>query len=249
MNHYLSTQLAALRKHADSLKPAVTIAPAVPTKVATIVNAPQPAVTSSANSSQVTSPNGSSNNSARVPVPPSFTMQSPDIASYVPQQAVPRYRTPQKRAEEMLPTSKIATYVNIGGVKSIPGASGVASKLARNSVNITPVIPSLVKQRTTTNTSVTTNIPSSTMMIGQRDARIRSSTTGDIPANPTALSQSIDRWSKVPSTRATTVNKVTLPGRLPNVIDLTDEDLEKERAAAAASRLAVSNKPVPKTTT
>ena len=50
------------------------------------------------------------------------------------------------------------------------------------------------------------------------------------------VQQQQSNWQNKPGPRpGTTVNKVTLPGRLPNVIDLTDEDLEKERAAAAAA--------------
>ena len=108
-------------------KPAVTIAPAVTMKTA-------------ANATTV-SPTGSL---ARVPIPPSFTMDiAPHIASYVPQQAVPRYR-PQRRTDERPSHAKIATYVNIDGVKSLPS---MASKLQRNSVNFTPVIPSGAIQR------------------------------------------------------------------------------------------------------
>lgn len=162
-------------------------------------------------------------------------MQSPDIASYVPQQAVPRYRTiPQRRIDEAPNSAKIATYVNIGGIKSIPGGASVANKLLKNSVNITPVIPLSVKQQS--NQSQPNPGTVAAML-----ARARSATTGDLSS--TSAQQSMPasvpmaRWSKVPASRATTVNKVTLPGRLPNVIDLTDEDLEKERAAAAAGRL------------
>lgn len=166
-------------------------------------------------------------------------MQSPDIASYVPQQAVPRYKTaPQRRSEEGPTTSKIATYVNISGVKGIPTANNVANRLFKNAVNITPVIPGSGGQRPQGNPN-----PNATAALL---ARARSATTGDINT-PSAIPASIPmaRWSKVPSSRATTVNKVTLPvpGRPPNVIDLTDEDLEKERAAAAANRLVIPNKP------
>jgi len=48
---------------------------------------------------------------ARVPIPPCLTMQTPDIASYVPQQALPRYRSAPKRSDDSLGASKIATYV------------------------------------------------------------------------------------------------------------------------------------------
>ena len=76
-------------------KPAVTIAPAVTMKTLS----PQ----TTANATTV-SPTGSL---ARVPIPPSFTMQSPDIASNVPQLAVPRYR-PQRRTDEGPSHAKIA---------------------------------------------------------------------------------------------------------------------------------------------
>lgn len=163
-------------------------------------------------------------------------MQSPDIASYVPQQAVPRYRTaPNRRSDEPPNSSKIATYVNIGGLKSIPVGANVASKLLKNSVNITPVIPLATKQQPN---QVNPNPGTAAMVV-----RARSATTGDPSTTsapqPIPASVPMARWSKVPASRATTVNKVTLPGRLPNVIDLTDEDLEKERAAAAAGRLIV----------
>ena len=202
-------------------KPAVTIAPAVTMKTLS----PQTAA-----SATIVSPTG---NLARVPIPPSFTMQSPDIASYVPQQAVPRYRTaPQRRSDEGPSPAKIATYVNIGGVKSLPS---MASKLQRNSVNITPVIPSGAIQRPQGNYSNTV-----AAMLSR--ARAATDSAPPHPAGPPA-SVPMARWSKVPASRATTVNKVTLPGRLPNVIDLTDEDLEKERAAAAAGRLIVPRMP------
>lgn len=193
----------------------------------------------------MTSPNSVANSLARVPIPPSFTMQSPDIASYVPQQAVPRYRAaPTRRSDEPPNSSKIATYVNIGGLKSIPGGASVASKLLKNSVNITPVIPLTTKQQPN---QVNPNPGTAAVLV-----RARSATTGD-PTSTTSAPPSIPasvpmaRWSKVPASRATTVNKVTLPGRLPNVIDLTDEDLEKERAAAAAGRLVVPRQ-MPKAT-
>ncbi|XP_059353006.1 activating transcription factor 7-interacting protein 1-like isoform X2 [Daphnia carinata] len=234
----IAQQMAALKKPAEA-KPAVSIVPAVTIRPAS--NPTQSVATSVAPS--MTSPNSSANNLARVPIPPSFTMQSPDIASYVPQQAVPRYRTaPQRRVEEAPNSPKIATYVNIGGIKSIPGGASVASKLLKNSVNITPVVPLSVKQQP--NQSQPNPGTVAAML-----ARARSATTGDL--NNTSAQQSIPacvpmaRWSKVPASRATTVNKVTLPGRLPNVIDLTDEDLEKERAAAAAGRLIVP-RPMPK---
>ncbi|KAK4026275.1 hypothetical protein OUZ56_015284 [Daphnia magna] len=226
----ITQQMVVLKKPAEA-KPAVSIVPAVTIRPAS--NPTQSVATSVASST--TSPNSSANNLARVPIPPSFTMQSPDIASYVPQQAVPRYRTiPQRRIDEAPNSAKIATYVNIGGIKSIPGGASVANKLLKNSVNITPVIPLSVKQQS--NQSQPNPGTVAAML-----ARARSATTGDLSS--TSAQQSMPasvpmaRWSKVPASRATTVNKVTLPGRLPNVIDLTDEDLEKERAAAAAGRL------------
>ena len=172
-------------------------------------------------------------------------MQSPDIASYVPQQAVPRYRTaPHRRSDEAPNSSKIATYVNIGGMKSIPGGASVASKLLKNSVNITPVIPLATKQQPNQGNPNPGTVAA--MLV-----RARSATTGDpsttSATQPIPASVPMARWSKVPASRATTVNKVTLPGRLPNVIDLTDEDLEKERAAAAAGRLVVPRQ-MPKAT-
>ena len=74
-------------------------------------------------------------------------------------------------------------------------------------------------------------------------ARVRSSTVDSIGPSQASQNhhQSVQQqqqsnWHNKPGPRpGTTVNKVTLPGRLPNVIDLTDEDLEKERAAAAAA--------------
>ena len=175
-------------------------------------------------------------------------MQSPDIASYVPQQAVPRYRTtPHRRPDEAPNSSKIATYVNIEGMKSIPGVASVASvasKLLKNSVNITPVIPLAPKPQPNHSTPNPNTVAA--MLV-----RARSATTGDPSSTsvpqPIPASVPMARWSKVPASRATTVNKVTLPGRLPNVIDLTDEDLEKERAAAAAGRLIVPRQ-MPKAT-
>ena len=206
-------------------KPAVTIAPAVTMKTLS----PQTAA-----SATIVSPTG---NLARVPIPPSFTMQSPDIASYVPQQAVPRYRTaPQRRSDEGPSPAKIATYVDIGGVKSLPS---MASKLQRNSVNLTPVIPSGAIQKP--QFLPTTRYPSSAAaMLGR--ARAATDSAPPHQAGPTA-SVPMAHWSKVPASSATTVNKVTLPGRLPDDLDLTDEDLEKERAAAAAGRLIVPRMP------
>ncbi|EFX77416.1 hypothetical protein DAPPUDRAFT_247447 [Daphnia pulex] len=234
-------QIAALKKTTESSKLAVSIVPALTIKSPT--NPSQSVATSTG--STMTSPNSAANTLARVPIPPSFTMQSPDIASYVPQQAVPRYRAaPTRRSDEPPNSSKIATYVNIGGLKSIPGGASVASKLLKNSVNITPVIPLVTKQQPN---QVNPNPGTAAVLV-----RARSATTGD-PTSTTSAPPSIPasvpmaRWSKVPASRATTVNKVTLPGRLPNVIDLTDEDLEKERAAAAAGRLVVPRQ-MPKAT-
>lgn len=230
--------MTAIKKPTES-KPSVSIVPAVTIKPTS--NSTQSVATSIASS--MTAANSAANNLARVPIPPSFTMQSPDIASYVPQQALPRYRTiPQRRVEEIPNSCKIATYVNIGGIKSIPGGASVASKLLKNSVNITPVIPLSVKQQP--------NQSPNPVTVAAMLVRARSATTGD-PSSTNSAPQSnpasvpMARWSKVPASRATTVNKVTLPGRLPNVIDLTDEDLEKERAAAAAGRLMVP-RPMPK---
>ncbi|XP_046636592.1 activating transcription factor 7-interacting protein 1-like isoform X1 [Daphnia pulicaria] len=237
----IAHQIAALKKTTESSKPAVSIVPALTIKSPT--HPSQSVATSSG--STMTSPNSVANSLARVPIPPSFTMQSPDIASYVPQQAVPRYRAaPTRRSDEPPNSSKIATYVNIGGLKSIPGGASVASKLLKNSVNITPVIPLATKQQPN---QVNPNPGTAAVLV-----RARSATTGD-PTSTTSAPPSIPasvpmaRWSKVPASRATTVNKVTLPGRLPNVIDLTDEDLEKERAAAAAGRLVVPRQ-MPKAT-
>ncbi|XP_046450346.1 activating transcription factor 7-interacting protein 1-like isoform X2 [Daphnia pulex] len=237
----IAHQIAALKKTTESSKPAVSIVPSLTIKSPTH---PSQSVATSTGST-MTSPNSAANSLARVPIPPSFTMQSPDIASYVPQQAVPRYRAaPTRRSDEPPNSSKIATYVNIGGLKSIPGGASVASKLLKNSVNITPVIPLATKQQPN---QVNPNPGTAAVLV-----RARSATTGD-PTSTTSAPPSIPasvpmaRWSKVPASRATTVNKVTLPGRLPNVIDLTDEDLEKERAAAAAGRLVVPRQ-MPKAT-
>lgn len=249
--------MSAVKKGFEPTKPAVSIAAAVTAKPSlSVSSSPQSSTPSS--TSPLISPSSSTNNLARVPIPPSFTMQSPDIASYVPQQAVPRYRTaPQRRSEEGPTAPKIATYVNIGGVKQMATASSVTSKLLKNCVNITPVIPGSGFQRPQGN-------PNASSLAAAMFARARSITVGGMNAstpssNPSSNSTSnsasnsasipnsipMARWAKVPSSRAPTVNKVTIPGRPPNVIDLTDEDLEKERAAAAANRLVIPTKQTP----
>lgn len=92
----------------------------------------------------------------------------------------------------------------------------MASKLQRNSVNITPVIPSGTSQRPQWNPSSVAAIMSQTAC-----------EAGQPPPPPASVPMA--RWSKVPAFRATTINKVTHPDRL--LIDMTDEDLEKEWAA------------------
>lgn len=219
-------------KKPNEIKPSVTVVSAGTSRSlsAAMIKSPTQSISITSPPTLV-SPN--SNSLARVPVPPSFTMQSPDIASYVPQQAIPRYRSVSlKRPDEPSSPPKIATYVNITGAKTMPSTS-LTNKLLKNSVNITPVNPSYGNQR-----------PQGTLNINANSlVRARSATTGDLSNSHQPIPASIPmaRWSKVPSTRATTVNKVTLPGR-PNVIDLTDEDLEKERAAASNNRIMIPNK-------
>ena len=164
-------------------------------------------------------------------------MQTTDIASYVPQQAIPRYRTvTPKRPEELPSPSKIATYVNIGGTKTMPNHS-LTTKLMKNSVNITPVVTpggagNFLNQRPQGNA----NNPAIRVRAAGGETKHSHPSMPPMPA-----SMPMARWAKVPSTRVTTVNKVTLPAR-PNVIDLTDEDLEKERNAAAAINRALAAK-------
>ena len=217
---------------------------------------------SSGSSSSLTSPNRPGLTS------PNLTMQAPDIASYVPQQTQPRYRT-QRRNEEspvVVPTAtaKVSPYANIANnntMKSINQRIQEQSQqfinnlgLPKNSINITPVHHistnnggNINHRQTATTTSVNSTQQNSTVKAIL--ARARSSTTGGETVGHSHVHQhqqvsNVQQQQQQPSNwqnnrpgprPGTTVNKVTLPGRLPNVIDLTDEDLEKERAAAAAA--------------
>lgn len=195
---------------------------------------------------------------------PNLTMQAPDIASYVPQQTQPRYRT-QRRSEDppvVIPTAiaKVSPHVNItssNSQKSINQRIHEQSQqfinnlgLPKNSINITPVHHISTNNGGNMNhrQAATTNSVNNTQQSNTVKAilaRARSSTAGAESVGTSHVlqhqqagnvQQQQSNWQNKPGPRpGTTVNKVTLPGRLPNVIDLTDEDLEKERAAAAAA--------------
>lgn len=214
------------------------------------------------------SPSGNSGNNnqcgvlARVPIPPSFTMQEPGIASYVPSQAMPRYRNLlPKKAEEQTPSPKLATYVNINGVVNKPtsvsnAVSSAANLLKNSNVNITPVQSSQKSRSATapathTADSLAKSRPGLTVTNANSE-KISTVAAGPISPPPVQPTVPMPRWSRGPGvgpvTRATTVHKVTLPGRLPNVIDLTSEDLEREKEKTTLVHLqspAVPTKPSP----
>lgn len=195
--------------------PTLTIKPSAPAQPATQVTVSPPAQPSSGNN-QLSS-------FARVPIPPSFTMQEPEIASYVPSQAVPRYRTLlPKKPEEQAAAPKLATYVNINGVVNKPNVNVIQNPPRVRSATVpAQMVDSLAKRPGLTVTSTNTN------------TNITTVPAGPISPPPVQPTVPMPRWSKGPGvgpvTRATTVNKVTLPTGLPNVIDLTTEDLEKEK--------------------
>ena len=160
-----------------------------------------------------------------------------NIASYVPQQAMPRYRMgpqPPRKSDEGLPTSppsNLVSYVNNGHPTSL---------LRNTSVHITPVVSNgQPPNRLSVGAQQPLGQANKTAMAAQALARARAATADSAAASSLQNQQAIARWAKVPASRTpatTVVNKVTLPGgRLPNVIDLTEENLEKERAAAAAA--------------
>lgn len=181
-------------------------------------------------------------------------MQDPGIASYVPSQAVPRYRTLlPKKADETAPPPKLATYVNISGVvnKVNPPASNIANNasipaanlLKNSNVNITHVQNQQRHRPTTAQAQMVDSLAKSRPALTVTNANNSSSAVAAGPISPPPLMPTVPmpRWSRGPGvgpvTRATTVNKVTLPSGLPNIIDLTSEDLEREKEKTTITHL------------
>jgi len=164
---------------------------------------------------------------ARVPIPPCVTMQKPDIASYVPQQALPRYRSAPRKMDDSLGTSKIATYVRCeGGLR--PAATVMRSITSLpTSRNVVTVVPPAV------GATIALFKPAEPSLINSAVARSRVIT---LPPNGLSV------VTTASPTVTTVVNKVTLPGRMPKIIDLTDDEQDRsnKRSAAAAAAAAAS---------
>ncbi len=192
-----------------------------------------PSVTSAALPQQAQLPVNNSVNmiSSRIPLPPSFTMQSPDIASYVPQQAMPRYRPSSKRLAESPPS--------ISSLTSTPSMIMVATSTSVD----TPVrsrLHSVTKPSVTPPLKQLTPLQSSHQQrsyLATSTAHLTSEINGVTPKNGDSTPTSVIRSSVVTPVRtspsATTVNKVVLPNLTHRVIDLTDDEQEKETTSTS----------------
>ena len=183
-------------------------------------------------------------------------MQSPDIASYVPQQAMPRYRTSSKKSLESSPcpspqlTSPDSNPPSDGSLKMrfqtkagsirLEGISKLSP--APPLKQIVPMQPQQQRILAATSSVASTPLVGAPLIV-QSVASDSSATRTRIingqvvrsTSNPSLSAvKSAGSTSSAPATvpartpPVTTVNKVTLPGMPPRVIDLTDDEQEKD---------------------